>query len=312
MSDQRERDGGSERNTQPFLVRDVGRKVAAPSRDATDNHAGAAYIAGCSLVRPRDVIMSSSAGGRLSPRRWLASVYWPAAAKAFVGVVGLALLAVGAVKSVSVAGDTGAIALVLAGAVLLVSPFIVDRVQRVSVSATSVDLWLVGQVSELGAPKAAQILQRTTLGSFAESYALVHDELTGPDYRKARIHLQDLLVERAAGIARRERFEAREVRRVFASGSLVVRVLALGLMQGDWSLADVGTITAAVQDGRSRNEQYQGLQLAKLCWPRLSTAERQEVRRAIGQTDLEADSGRWRKAQEVLSLPDFQPNNHGG
>src|SRR5260370_28686916 len=141
------------------------------------------------------------------------------------------------------------------------------------------------------------------LGSFTESYALVHDELIGPNYREARIHLQDLLVGRAAGIARREKFEAREVRMLFAKGSLVMRVLALGMMQGDWSLADVSTITAAIADGRSRNEQYHGLQLAKLCWPRLSTSDRQEIHRAIGRTDLRANSDRSRKAQAELSLP---------
>ena len=32
------------------------------------------------------------------------------------------------------------------------------------------------------------------------------------------------------------------------------------------SLADAPTITAAVMDGRSRNEQYEGLEVAKLCW----------------------------------------------
>lgn len=247
--------------------------------------------------------MNSPTEKRFFPRTWLSTVRWPMTAKLFVGVVGLALLAIGAGKFAATAGDTGAITLVVAGAILLVSPFILDRVQRVSVSATGVDLWLVSQVSDLGAPETAQILQRTMLGNFAESYALVHDELVGPEYRAARIHLQDLLVQRAASIARRDKFQAREVRTLFANGSLVVRVLVLGLMQGDRSLADIGTITAAITDGRSRNEQYQGLQLARLCWPRLSPPERREIRTAVEQTDLGSGNARWRLAQEVLSLP---------
>jgi hypothetical protein len=76
------------------------------------------------------------------------------------------------------------------------------------------------------------ILQRSRLGSFAESYALIHDELTAPDYKAARIHLQDLLVRRAAGVARQEKFEAREVRELFPMVQ-GMRVLVLGLMQGD-------------------------------------------------------------------------------
>ena len=55
-----------------------------------------------------------------------------------------------------------------------------------------------------------------------------NDELAAPDYRAARIHLQDLLVQRAAGVARREKFQEREVRKLFANGSVVMRLLALG------------------------------------------------------------------------------------
>jgi hypothetical protein len=39
------------------------------------------------------------------------------------------------------------------------------------------------------------------------------------------------------------------MRALFANGSVVIRVLILGLMQGDVSLADVNTIVAAATDG---------------------------------------------------------------
>jgi hypothetical protein len=233
----------------------------------------------------------------------LSSVRRPVAAKLLIGGAGLALLTIGAGKFAATAGDNGTVAVVIAGGVLLITPLILDRVQRVSVSATRVDLWLVSQVSNKGAPGTAEILQRTMLGSFTESYSLVHDELRDPQYRPARIHLQDLLVEQAGKIARRERFQPGEVQALFANGSLVIRVLALGLMQGDQSLADDATITAAITDGRSRNEQYQGLQLAKVCWPGLSPQERQEVRGAIKQADFPQGTDRSRLAQEVLSQP---------
>lgn len=236
----------------------------------------------------------------------LSAVSLTATARLLVGVVGLALLVLGAAKFTAAAGDTGGIALVVAGTILLIIPFVLDRVQHVSVGAARVDLWLTTQVSERGAPEAAAILQRTRLGSFAESYALVHDELTAPEYKAARIHLQDLLVQRAASVARQEKFEASEVQRLFVNGSVVMRVLVLGLMQGDRSLADVSTIVAAVIDGRSRNEQYQGLMLAELCWPRLTTPDRHEVLRAIQRADFEPGSDRWHGAQKVLSLPDQQ------
>jgi hypothetical protein len=56
------------------------------------------------------------------------------------------------------------------------------------------------------------------------------------EYRSAKLHLQDLLVERSAAIARREKFDAAEVRLLFKNGAPTMRVLVLGLMQGDPSL----------------------------------------------------------------------------
>jgi hypothetical protein len=93
-------------------------------------------------------------------------------------------------------------------------------------------------VGRRAAPKAAQILQRTNLASFAESYAFIHQELDVLEYRDVEVHLQELLVERSAGIARREKFDASEVRTLFKNGSPMLRALALGLMEGDSCLAD--------------------------------------------------------------------------
>lgn len=246
--------------------------------------------------------MKSPAAWRAA-RAWLTSVRWPATARLLLGVVGLVLLILGAVKFTGAAGETGAITLVVAGAVLLVSPFVLDRVQRGPVSTPRLDQWITTQVSERGAPQTAAILQRTRLGSFAEAYAQVQDELAEPEYRSARIHLQELLMERAASAARQEILDAREVRRLFANGSVIVRVMVLGLMQGDRSLADVPTMAAALLDSRSKNEQYQGLQLARRCWPTLSLTDRQDVRTAIEQATLEPGSERWHLAQDVLRLP---------
>ena len=195
-----------------------------------------ALVASFARVARENMAMKSPAGWR-SARAWLTSVRWPATARLLLGVVGLVLLILGAVKFAGAAGDTGPITLVVAGAVLLVVPFVLDRVQRgPAAAAPRLDPWITTQVSERGAPHTAAVLQRTRLGSLAEAYALVHDELAEPEYRSARVHLQDLLVERAASAARQEILDAREVRRLYANGSVVVRVLALGLMQGDRSL----------------------------------------------------------------------------
>jgi hypothetical protein len=244
--------------------------------------------------------MDAPASRRRSVNARLGSVPWPEAATVFIGVAGLALLVIAAVKFAGAGGDGATVALVIVGAILLICPFILGRLQRVSVSTTQVDLWLTTQVTDRGAPEAAAILQRTRLGSFAESYAFVHDELEG-EYFSARVHLQDVLVQRAASIARQEKFDAREARRLFANGAMVVRVLVLGLMQGDTSLADVDTVLSAINEGRSRNEQFQALVLAEKCWSRLSSSEQSEIRWAIERANFEPGGDRQQKAAQLLT-----------
>ncbi len=227
---------------------------------------------------------------------------WSSAARWVVGAAGLALLVVAAIKITAASGDAGVVSLVIVGAVLLISPFVLDRVEGVSLSLTSVDLQFAHEISELGAPKAARILQ-STLGNFAESYAFIHEELVGnPGFKSARVHLQDRLVDRSAAISSRQKFEATEVRRLFKNGPPMMRVLALGLMQGDHSLADGGTITEAILHYRSRNEQWQGLELARLSWDSLSRSERQEVHIAIRESEIPGTGYRRKLANAVLSL----------
>ena len=219
------------------------------------------------------------------------------------GVIGLALLVVGAVKTVSVSSNSAGI-VVVAGALLLVSPFIIGRIEKLSVGATGFELQLSQQISELGAPKTAQVLDRTELAKFAESYAFVHEELSDPEYGNAKVHLQDQLVERSAAISRREKLDATEVRTFFRNGSPMMRVLALGLMQGDPSLADGATIISALTDWRSGNEQRQGLRLAELSWRHLSRSDRQATQGVIKDCSY-IPSGTDIKllADQLLTLP---------
>jgi hypothetical protein len=222
-----------------------------------------------------------------------------------LGVAGVALLAAGVVRVIAIASGAGLTTVIVAGGVLLISPFIIGRIQRLSVGTSGLDLQLAKDMADLGAPKAAQILDNTDLAKFAESYAFVHKELEDHQYYHAKIHLQDLLVERASALASAEKFDATEVRRLFANAAPTMRVLVIGLMQGDCSLADGPTVLAAVADPRTKNEQYQGLVLAKLCWRRLGKADRAALKYVI-RTDPEIGQSTSRRlaAQEVLALPD--------
>jgi hypothetical protein len=222
-----------------------------------------------------------------------------------LGLAGLALLAASVVRVIGISSTGGLVTVVVAGAVLLISPFIIARVQRFSVSSSGFELQLAQSVADLGAPKAARILDRTDLAKFAESYAFVHTELEDHRYYDAKIHLQDLLVERAAAMASSEKFDATEVRTLFAKAAPTMRVLALGLMQGDLSLADGPAVLSAVADPRSANEQLQGLKLARLCWRRLPRSDRAALKYVIRtDPDIEAGANRRQAAQQVLDLPD--------
>jgi hypothetical protein len=226
------------------------------------------------------------------------------AALLLIGAIGLGLLVVGAIKASAASGTAGGIVLVVAGAVLLVIPFIIGRIERLSVSPSGLELQLSLQISELGAPKTARILERTELAKFAESYAFIYEELHYREYWDARVHLQDLLVERSAAISRREKMDAAEVRSLFKNGPPMLRVLTLGLMQGDPSLADSGTILSAIGDPRSANEQYQALRLALVSWHNLPGLDRRAIHDAVRESPyIKPGSDRLSVAEELLALP---------
>jgi len=221
-----------------------------------------------------------------------------------LAVSGAALAGAGAYKIVETSGSSGAIASVIAGSVLLVSPFVIHRVEHLSVTTSGLDMQFTKEIADLGAPKAARIIDRSDLAWYAQSYSFVHEELSDRAYLDAKTHLQDVLVERAAAVARRTKFDATEVRTLFGNAAPTMRVLALGLMQGDPSLADGSSILEAIGSPHSANEQYQGLKLALQCWPRLSAPDRAGVRAAIETSpDLSVGSSRRKVADQILALP---------
>ena len=221
-----------------------------------------------------------------------------------LGVVGFALLAAAAARVIYTSSGAGIVTLLVIGAALLVSPFVIARIERLSTSTSGYGLPLTREIAELGAPNAARILDRTDLARFAEAYAVAGKELDDPAFESAKVHLQNLLVQRSAALAHQEKFESTEVKALFMNGSPELRVLAIGLMKGDPSLADGSTILAAIADPKSANEQYQGLELAKLCWPQLTRQYRSAIHAVIADnSDIRTSLDRGRIAAELRSLP---------
>jgi hypothetical protein len=227
--------------------------------------------------------------------------------KWLLGLAGLIMLGIGTALAVMAGGVTVIIILVIAGGILALSPFLIDRLESVSAEGTSVEVRFTREVVELGAPKTAGVLQHTNLPDLVQSYAFVHQELPYGQFGDARVYLQDLLVERAAAVAQTHKLDAREIRTLYAEGPAVLRVLAVGLMTGDPSLADGATIAAAIGASLSRNEQFHGLDLAQRCWPQLGRTDRQVIHTAINDAiasgSIPADSDCFPLADKVLSFP---------
>lgn len=228
-------------------------------------------------------------------RRWTA---W------LLVVPAVAMLAVGMDRIIATADASAVIAAIIAGSLLLVSPLVIDRVEQLSVTTSGLEMRLSRDIADQGAPKAARILDRTDLALFAQSYSFIHEELNADTFHDAKIHLQDLLVERAAATARREKFDASEVRTLFKNATPTMRVLVLGLMQGDPSLADEPTILDAIENPRTANEQYQGLNLALQRWSHMTAPFRAAVHTAItANPEIMTGESRRPLAEKILSLP---------
>lgn len=191
-----------------------------------------------------------------------------------VAMAGLGLVVLVCVQAVRHDESDALTSLALVGAALLVIPLVYDRLESVKVSATTVELKLTKAIVELGAPKTAVLLEGSGITGMVESYEFVRRELADPAFLNARIHLQDALVDRAAALSRTTKLDENEVRRVFHNGSPLLRVLVLGLIEGDTSLADTTVIVSAISSSRTANEQFHGLKLAQLVWRALSAGDR--------------------------------------
>ena len=205
---------------------------------------------------------------------------------------GLALMIAVAVDVIAGDGDAQVVALGFVGALLVVGPAFLARMSRVSVGARGPTFELSRGIADLDAPKTARLVddRGAGLAEAADAYAAAHTVLAGNEHKAARVRLQDHFVEAAAASALVQQYDAAELHRLFTTAPPVLRVLVLGLMQGDPSLADVDTIASAIRESRTANEQYQGLRLAATVGPRFAAAERRRLVAAIEGDPLIPDS----------------------
>ena len=93
-----------------------------------------------------------------------------------------------------------------------------------------------------------------------DAYATIYTELRGSEMAPLRGQVLDRILQRVSNASVVEKFDRGEVRDMFLNGSPIVRVLALGLMEGDLSLIDSKVLLEAVSRSLTGNEQYHALE----------------------------------------------------
>ncbi|WP_433796977.1 hypothetical protein [Actinoplanes sp. CA-252034] len=222
-----------------------------------------------------------------------------------VGGVGGVVLAVAGWKTFF-SPDPGAalIVLVVTGGLLLVSPFLLPRLEALVLGVDGFQLRLVREMAQHGAPETARLLDNTELAEIAQAYGVIHTQLVGGTFYTVRKQVQDHLAARAAAFASQRTFNPDEVKLLFPTASGPVRVLLLGLMQGDPRLVDVASLAEAITVPVTRNEQYQALVLVERNLRRFSEADRATLMAAIDSADLgRDDSDRQKIVDQIRALP---------
>jgi hypothetical protein len=210
-------------------------------------------------------------------------------------------LVVAAIVALFVDTDTGAlIAVLVAGVVLVLLPSVVDRLR--SFRAGQFEIQLMAQIAST-ARKSAETLRRLGMESELNAYAAIYTEMRGPELQNVRGQVLDRIVQRVSNASAVEKFDPGEVKDLFRYGAPIVRVLALGLMEGDLSLIDSGVLLEAIGKPLTGNEQYHALKVVLYGWGRLSPDERTALRAAINTgPQIESGPGRAALAQQIREL----------
>lgn len=215
-------------------------------------------------------------------------------------LLGGALLVAGLVALFTGVGEGQLVTVLAAGLLLIVMPSIVDRIRTLKLGKFEVDLLRQMAVS---ARKTADTLRRLGMGPELEAYAAIYTELNSPDLKAVRGQVLDRIVERVSHAAAVEKFDKDEVKELFLNGSPVVRVLALGLMEGDLALLDGEVLLDAVGRSLTGNEQYHALKLFRDGWTRFTPEERERLLAAMDANPHTASgAGRTNVAQQIREL----------
>jgi hypothetical protein len=195
--------------------------------------------------------------------------------------------------------NDGLTMLLVIGLLMILVPAIVDRLKSFEFNQLKVEL--VHQLDATGARKTADIFRRLGIDREIDAYATIFTELRGPGQEDVRASVLDQILRRVAAVSAVEEVDANEVQAMFFGGTPVVRMMALGLMEGDPRLINDQILLESIRHSASGNEQYHGMRLANLYWNRLNIVVRAEIKSAVASS-RHLGPGRRLLAEEILKL----------
>jgi len=126
------------------------------------------------------------------------------------------------------------------------------------------------------------------VSTLAADYAQLRASLAPGAARTARL---EGIVRSARELGRAHTLTAQDVRGLFQTGDEGSRIVALGLMEGDLSCADLPSVLDAIRNSMSAFEQYQALVLANQLVSTLNAQDRESLRSTLNDQAVRAKFG---------------------
>jgi hypothetical protein len=232
--------------------------------------------------------------------------------RAIGGLVGVGVLAAGAITLFTWDSSAGSLFLVAVGFVLLLLAIVGTRAQLESfeILGTKISVRDVIQSRlDMGglrtaafgvdpSPPEAQV-QAQTLQELFTAYGLYqHIRATQPASDR-RTRLLDELAARMRGIGQGVAFDPADVSRWFHDGDDALRIVALNIMLARDDSRDLLAVLKAIEKPRSLFEQYYGLRLASTMAPKLGGLERSLLIDSVGRA---RGRRRFRRDQHLMAI----------
>jgi len=231
-------------------------------------------------------------------------------------VLGISLLATGAVAVFVTTNSVGSSALIAAGTVVIVLALFANQLESIEGGGVKIQLGAVASKLEEArladaagdTEEAAKLrAEAQLLFSAIEPIAAKYEEIReSSPYGRERTEKMSDLVQQARQMAKLGFVNTEAIEQLFNSDQDGNRIMALGLMRGEPKYANTNIVVKVIRRPRSSFEQYQALRACQdLVGGNVSSGELKAIRDAIAVADAngslhKADRSRWDIADQIL------------